>query len=524
MATRFIPIINCHSVRLALGFVCAACSPVLTALWFGRLTPNHYVILAMVAGGWLPAVLLTDKYVHKYPQRYYTYLQASHLKAALILALAYLVIWLVAGSAHAPLDLLAFSLLLFVAADALISVPRRRKPAPAAPEPTTNKSAGDTDDEDGDAEKLPHVAAPALIELVESELPAEAVAFLREHLPAGDAGNDTPLAEHMILNDLPDEPDDASACDGMGLLAGRTRLNSVRRLNMYLQHCTRRIAMGGYLLAQYTPLDAVIRRLRERHPGFRFKIAFLIHFLWYRAIPKIPWLDRLYFSPLFSWLDRFFLRKSKLRTRVLSTAEVWGRLAYYGMEVVAESDGEDDRYILARRVTPPVTNKKPSYYAIVALEKVGLDGKIIRLHKARSMYPFSEFLQKRIFESHGLSATGKFKNDPRLTEYAKMIRSKWIDEIPGIFDWLRGDIKLVGMRATSPHFLSLYPQELYDLYSQIEPGLVPPIFDESTGGFEEIVEVEMTYLKRYLQAPIKTDILYFWYTFRDIVFRKVRSK
>jgi len=77
---------------------------------------------------------------------------------------------------------------------------------------------------------------------------------------------------------------------------------------------------------------------------------------------------------------------------------------------------------------------------------------MLRTHKVRSMYPFSEFLQKQIFDANGLVGTGKFKNDFRLTEYGKFLRKHWIDELPQIYDWLHGDIKLVGMRATSPHF------------------------------------------------------------------------
>jgi lipopolysaccharide/colanic/teichoic acid biosynthesis glycosyltransferase len=161
---------------------------------------------------------------------------------------------------------------------------------------------------------------------------------------------------------------------------------------------------------------------------------------------------------------------------------------------------------------------------IAALEKVGLDGEIIRTHKIRTMFPFSEFLQKRIFEDHGLAATGKFADDFRLTEYGRFLRKYWLDELPQILDWLRGDVKLVGMRATSPHFLSLYPQKLYDLYIQIKPGLIPPIFDENTNGFDQIVEVELTYLQSYWEKPIRTDIRYFMQTFTDIVFRGIRSK
>jgi hypothetical protein len=80
------------------------------------------------------------------------------------------------------------------------------------------------------------------------------------------------------------------------------------------------------------------------------------------------------------------------------------------------------------------------------------------------------------------------------------------------------------MRATSRQYLSLYPKELYDLYVQVKPGLVPPIFNETTGGFDQIVDVEMTYLRRYWARPMLTDLQYLWQTFSDIVFRGIRSK
>jgi lipopolysaccharide/colanic/teichoic acid biosynthesis glycosyltransferase len=194
------------------------------------------------------------------------------------------------------------------------------------------------------------------------------------------------------------------------------------------------------------------------------------------------------------------------------------------MKVVAEAPDGRETLVLARRVDPPVLNRRPSYYPVVALEKVGLGGERLRTHKVRSMFPFSEFLQKRIFEDHGLAATGKFANDYRLTEYGSFIRKYWIDELPQIFDWIRGDVKLVGMRATSSHYLALYPQELYDLYIQTKPGLVPPIFDESNPGLDGIIAVELTYLQRYWQSPFRTDVRYLFQTFTDIFLRGVRSK
>ena len=282
--------------------------------------------------------------------------------------------------------------------------------------------------------------------------------------------------------------------------------------------------MGGYFVIRYLPLENLSNSLRRRYRGILYWLVYASHFIWYRAIPKIPFLEKLYFTPIFSWLDKIHLTIVKKRNRALAKAEVWGRLAFWGMNVIAESKGDDELFIIAQRISQPVEKKVPSFYMIAALEKVGLDGKIMHMHKIRTMYPFSEFLQKRIFEDHGLASTGKFANDFRLTDYGRFLRKYWLDELPQIFDWLRGDVKLVGMRATSPHFLSLYPQKFYDLYVQIKPGLIPPIFDENTTGLEQIVDIEFKYLASYKDHPIQTDIKYFYKTLSDIFLRGVRSK
>jgi lipopolysaccharide/colanic/teichoic acid biosynthesis glycosyltransferase len=344
------------------------------------------------------------------------------------------------------------------------------------------------------------------------------VEAIKTHLPRCGTGNDALL----VLSDI-DEPSGGELSSEVGVLVGTLRLNRVNRLNNYLKFCAARVTMGGYTVVSYLPLEDVLAQMRARYAGLLYPLAYLGHFIRYRALPKVPWLDRLYFLPQLAWFDKMVRTAGGGRKRVLSKSEVWGRLAFYGMEVLYESEAAGERYVIAQRVAQPVANTKPSYYAVVALEKVGLDGKVMRVHKVRSMYPFSEFLQKKVFQSHGLSNTGKFKNDFRVTDYGPIIRRSWIDEIPGIFDWLHGELKLVGMRATSPHFLSLYPKDVYDLYTQVKPGLVPPIFDKKTTGFNQIVEIERTYLTKYVEAPVRTDILYFWYTFRDIFIRKVRS-
>ena len=520
---RYVPFVQNLKIRTAIGFVLLVLSAILaeTILGKGRIV----VIAAIVVFAWLPAIFLTDKYIHKYPQRYFTYLIASHMKAAMIMAFLLWIMGRIAGSILAPPIVLWTCYIFFVFADALASVPRQRgiteKQSSAVglslyTEDASNEQSG-ISDYPGDA--LPSIDTRAILEQIHcSDLDKSMVEFIEKKIPDLHGGN----RDILILNDMPATKDGFTSAP-IGLLIGSIRINDVKRLHQFMLYCVNRITLGGYFVVRYMPIENVVRKLKDCYPGLLYWPAYTLHYLWYRAIPKIPWMDILYFSLKISWLDTHFslLRK---RNRALSRAEVWGRFSFCGMRVIAESKGDGELYLIAQRIEFPVQNKRPSFYPIAKLEKVGLDGKIIHMHKFRTMFPFSEFLQKRIFEDHGLSSTGKFKDDFRLTGVGKFLRKYWLDELPQIFDWLRGDVKLVGMRATSRHFLSLYPRDVYNLYVQVKPGLIPPIFDENTNGFDQIVKVELTYLQRYLDQPLRTDFQYFFQTFTDIVFRGIRSK
>jgi lipopolysaccharide/colanic/teichoic acid biosynthesis glycosyltransferase len=519
---RYVPLFRNARIRMAIGFFLLALSLISVGMTFDKGRIEFIALITVFA--WIISTFFTDKYVHKYPQRYFSYLIASHAKAAIIMALVLWPMGLIAGPRIASSEVLWTGFLLFISIDVLVSFPYRLDISdklqyavnnPPRKHIATYEKARDSDsicecpsliDSQTIIKKIPHDLDESLFEFIKNNLP--------DHMNAGDI---------LVLDDISDR-DNMTRPASVALLIGRTRINDVLRLNNFMKLCTEHISMGGYFVIRYMPLENVVNDLRKRYPGLLFWPVYVSHFIWYRAIPKIPWLEKLYFSPLFRWLDAINLSLIKKRNRALAKAEVWGRLSFYGMNVQAESKGDGELYIIAQRVAMPVQNKTPSFYLIASLEKVGLDGKNIKTHKIRTMYPFSEFLQKRVFEDHGLAATGKFANDFRLTDYGRFLRKYWLDELPQIFDWLRGDVKLVGMRATSPHFLSLYPKELYDLYIQIKPGLIPPIFDESTAGFDDIIRIELTYLQSYWTHPVRTDIRCLIGTFTDIVFRGVRSK
>ena len=373
------------------------------------------MIVPIAVFAWMVAVFLTDKYVHKYPQRYATYLIASHMKAAILMAALLWIMGWIAGPLAVPRDVLWLGFVFFVVADAIVSVPRRRD-VPAgqsslvAPPLGTGNNADDRSGDSGPANTdSSSIDTHPLVGQIRSGLDKPLVEFMEKYLPDLQGGS----GDVQVLGDVP-TADDSLKSAPVRLLVSRVRMNDVRRLNRFFLFCTQRIAMGGYFVGRYMPLENDANDLKRRYTGLLYRMAFLLHFIWYRAFPKIPWLNALYFS------------FTKGRNRVLSKVEIWGRLSYCGMRVISESEGDGERYLIAQRVAVPVQSRKPTYYPIVSLEKVGLDGEIFHTHKIRTMFPFSEFLQKRIFEDHGLGSTGKFMNDFRLTEYGNFLRKYWL--------------------------------------------------------------------------------------------------
>lgn len=289
------------------------------------------------------------------------------------------------------------------------------------------------------------------------------------------------------------------------------RINDLLNIDKTLKDIYLQLQPGGYLFLAYRDLkDFEADYLNERTRIYK-ALKKLHYYLYFRILPKIPYLNIIY------------TLLSGGKNKVISRAEMLGRLAYCGYNVEKQLKRNNYTFFEARKTLTLSENPKPSYYPVIKLNRVSLYGNIIKIHKVRSMYPYSEFIQKRVFEEMSLNSNGKFENDYRITEFGKIIRKYWIDELPQFLDWFRGKIKLVGIRAMSQHFFSLYPQEYKDLYLRVKPGIISPIFDENTAGFDHIVQIEKKYLESYIKNPVRTDIKYFFLTFTHIL-RGVRSK
>ena len=140
------------------------------------------------------------------------------------------------------------------------------------------------------------------------------------------------------------------------------------------------------------------------------------------------------------------------------------------------------------------------------------------------MYPYSEFIQGDIYEKNRLDVSGKMKDDYRITSWGKIFRRYFIDEIPQIFNWIRGDLNLIGVRALSEHYFSLYPKYLQLKRVKIKPGLIPPYYADLPKTFDEIIESEIKYLNKKEKKPFSTDLRYFSKSVFNIFFIGARSK
>ena len=180
--------------------------------------------------------------------------------------------------------------------------------------------------------------------------------------------------------------------------------------------------------------------------------------------------------------------------------------------------------MVARRKFRPEITVRRLYGIFVKLNRVGKNGRVFKVYKFRTMHPYSEFLQAYIYERYSLQEGGKFNHDIRVTSLGRFMRRCWIDELPMLFNLLKGDMKLVGVRPISKHYFSLYSQELQEKRVRHKPGLLPPFYADMPKTLEEIEASEMRYLTMCEEkGTLVTDFVYFWKIFYTIVFKRARS-
>jgi len=139
------------------------------------------------------------------------------------------------------------------------------------------------------------------------------------------------------------------------------------------------------------------------------------------------------------------------------------------------------------------------------------------------MYPYSEYLQEYVYNKNKLQRGGKFKDDFRVGTLGKLMRETWLDELPALYNWLKGEVKIFGVRPLSAQYQSLYSDEILELRKKVKPGLIPPFYADLPETLSEIMESEKRYVQSYLKDPFKTQCVYLWKAFVNIVVKGARS-
>ena len=126
-------------------------------------------------------------------------------------------------------------------------------------------------------------------------------------------------------------------------------------------------------------------------------------------------------------------------------------------------------------------------------ERVGRDGRTFMLWKFRSMRQGAEDASGPVWASKG---------DPRVTRVGRVIRRARLDELPQLFNVLKGDMSLVGPRPERPHFVRELAEKIpfYHLRHAVKPGVtgwaqVNYEYGNSVGDAVEKLQYELFYIK-----------------------------
>jgi sugar transferase (PEP-CTERM system associated) len=145
-------------------------------------------------------------------------------------------------------------------------------------------------------------------------------------------------------------------------------------------------------------------------------------------------------------------------------------------------------------------------------KRVGLRGHVFNCYKFRTMVPHAEA---------DTGATWASDKDPRITRVGRFLRRSRLDEIPQLWNVLRGDMQFVGPRPERPEFVEKLNEQIpyYNLRHAVRPGITgwAQIMYGYGASVEEAKE-KLSYDLYYIRnVSITLDLLIAFYTLRAVI-------
>nr|WP_276202774.1 sugar transferase [Atopococcus tabaci] len=156
----------------------------------------------------------------------------------------------------------------------------------------------------------------------------------------------------------------------------------------------------------------------------------------------------------------------------------------------------------------------PKGNVIFSQTRVGKNGEPFKMYKFRSMYSDAEQrLANLLHLNEAEGAMFKMKEDPRVTKIGKFIRKTSIDELPQLFNVIKGEMSLVGPRPALPREVQEYSE--YDRQRlQVTPGITGlwQVSGRSALTFEEMLELDLQFIRNrkisgYIKILFRTMIV-----------------
>jgi undecaprenyl-phosphate galactose phosphotransferase len=148
-----------------------------------------------------------------------------------------------------------------------------------------------------------------------------------------------------------------------------------------------------------------------------------------------------------------------------------------------------------------MSSKGPATYR---QERVGKNGKLFWCYKFRTMYPnAAERLKELLAKNPELKAEWeknfKLKNDPRVTKIGDFLRRTSMDELPQLFNILKGEMSLVGPRPVVTKEITDYYKEDAAFYYRVPPGLTGlwQVSGRSNTSYDYRVSLDRWYVKNW---------------------------
>ncbi len=163
--------------------------------------------------------------------------------------------------------------------------------------------------------------------------------------------------------------------------------------------------------------------------------------------------------------------------------------------------------------------------AFFSQQRLGQHGRPIRMWKIRSMHPNADAMLDQLTEAQKAQYHAEFKidNDPRVTRLGTFLRRTSLDELPQLWNVLRGDMSLVGPRPIVPEEIVGYSAQELELFHSVPAGLTGywqtcagPDDSYTTGGRQKM---ELHYAAH---ANFGIDMMLVLGTFSAVI-RKARS-